>query len=202
MLTVTGVAHKNKNELQGTWYTSHWVWLCIRPQNDPPNLSIVTDLQHCTILCRLIWYFQKNEPYMCEEAYMSSSKRTCVIRRGTASIFRSFSKRPLKCLPQDKSQGPDCQGQVFAVLGLVQSRDIPRQNGDKDGEDTSWLAMPPNSSNEKGYAVRNMYRIGCWRLIVWIDRKGSNGIRYTHIIHIYIYIKRIRHRSKQKMTQQ
>jgi hypothetical protein len=33
-----------------------------------------------------------------------------------------------------------------------------------------------------------MYRIGCWRLIVWIDRKGSNGIRYTHIIHIYIYI--------------
>ena len=105
-LTVTGVAHKNKNELQGTWYTSHWVWLCIRPQIDPPNLSIVTDLQHCTILCRLIWYFEKNEPYMCEEANMSSSKRTCVIRRGTATIFRSFSKRPFKCFAPGQISRP------------------------------------------------------------------------------------------------
>ena len=46
--------------------------------------------------------------------------------------------------------------EMAAVLGLVQSRDIPGQNGDKDGEDTSW-----RQKRATGDAEQQMYRRGC-----------------------------------------
>ena len=63
------------------------------------QLSQISNIVH-TMPFHLV--FRKNEPYMCEEAYiyMSSSKRTCVfLDVEHPPFFDHFPSGPFKCLP-------------------------------------------------------------------------------------------------------